>query len=116
MTLRNNLQNSLWSLRICSYIIWTNQSSYRFHGFDELSVQTVLRLAVIVFIDDILIYSTNEEEHASHLRVVLQTIKDSQLFTKFSKCEFWLQSIAFLGYIVFSEGIRVDSQKIEAVK
>ncbi|KAH0709559.1 hypothetical protein KY284_010986 [Solanum tuberosum] len=75
-----------------------------------------LDLFVIVFIDDILIYSWNEEEHASHLRVVLQTLKDRQLFTKFNKCEFWLQSVAFLGHIVSSEGIRVDSQKIEAVK
>ncbi|KAH0644810.1 hypothetical protein KY284_032694 [Solanum tuberosum] len=73
-----------------------------------------LVLFVIVFIDDILIYSRNEEEHANHLRVVLQTLKDRQLFAKFSKCEVWLQFIAFLGQIVSSEGIRVDSQKIEA--
>ncbi|KAH0655313.1 hypothetical protein KY285_030195 [Solanum tuberosum] len=75
-----------------------------------------LDLFVIVFIDDIIIYSRNEEEHVNHLRVVLQTLKDRQLFAKFSKCEFWLQSVAFLGHIVSSEGIRVDSQKIEAVK
>ena len=67
-----------------------------------------LDLFVIVFIDDILIYSRSEEEHASYLRVVLQTLKDRQLFAKFSKCEFWLQSIAFLGHIIYSEGIRVD--------
>ena len=72
-----------------------------------------LDLFVIIFIDDILIYSRSEEEHASHLRFVMQ--KDRQLFTMFSKCEFWLQSVAFLGHIVSSEGIRVDSQKIEAV-
>ena len=64
-----------------------------------------LDLFVIVFIDDILIYSRSEEEHASYLRVVLQTLKDRQLFAKFSKCEFWLQSVAFLGHIVFSEAI-----------
>ena len=75
-----------------------------------------LDLFVIVFIYDILIYSRSEEEHASHLRVVLQTLKDRQLFTKFSKCEFWLQSLAFLVHIVSSEGIRVDSRKIEAMK
>ncbi|WMV25807.1 hypothetical protein MTR67_019192 [Solanum verrucosum] len=75
-----------------------------------------LDLFVIVFIDDILIYSRNKEEHASHLRVVLQTLKDHQLFAKFNNCEFWLQSFAFLGHIVSSEGIRVNSQKIEAVK
>ena len=75
-----------------------------------------LDLFIIVFIDDILIYSRSEEEHASHLRVVLQTLKDRQLFVKFSKCEFWLQSVAFLGHIVSSEGIRVDLQKREALK
>ena len=70
-----------------------------------------LDLFVIVFIDDILIYSRSEEEHASHLRVVLQTLTDHQLFAKFSKCEFWLQSVAFLVHIISSEGIQVDSQK-----
>ncbi|KAH0654413.1 hypothetical protein KY289_032091 [Solanum tuberosum] len=75
-----------------------------------------LDLFVIVFIDDILIYYRNEEEHVNHLRVILQTLKDRQLFAKFSKCEFWLQSVAFLGHIVSSKGIRVDSQKIEVVK
>ena len=71
---------------------------------------------VIIFIDAILIYYRNEEEHASHLRIVLKTSKDRQLFTKFSKCEFWLQSVASLDHIVSSEGIRVDSEKMEAVK
>ncbi|XP_019250983.1 PREDICTED: uncharacterized protein LOC109229890 [Nicotiana attenuata] len=53
---------------------------------------------VIVFIDDILIYSRSQEEHEQHLRVVLQTLRDSQLYAKFSKCEFWLGSVAFLGH------------------
>ncbi|KAH0644931.1 hypothetical protein KY284_032815 [Solanum tuberosum] len=75
-----------------------------------------LDLFVIVFINDILIYSRNEEEHATHLSVVLQTLKDRQLFAKFSKCDFLLQFVAFLGHVVSSEGIQVDSQKIEAVK
>ena len=75
-----------------------------------------LDLFFIVFIDDILIYSKSDEEHASHLRVVLQTLKDHQLFAKFHKFELWLQSIAFLGHIVSTKGIRVNSQKIEAVK
>ncbi|XP_019259085.1 PREDICTED: uncharacterized protein LOC109237254 [Nicotiana attenuata] len=55
-----------------------------------------LDLFVIVFIDDILIYSRSQEEHEQHLRVVLQTLRDSQLYAKFSKCEFWLNSVAFL--------------------
>ena len=70
-----------------------------------------LDLFVVVFADDILIYSRSEEEHASHLRVILQTLNDRQLFSLFSKCEFWLQSVAFLGHIVSSEAIRVDSQQ-----
>ena len=61
-------------------------------------------LFIIFFIDDILIYSRSEEEHASHLRVVLQNLKDCHLFAKFSKCEFWLQSVAFLGDIVSTKG------------
>ena len=71
---------------------------------------------VIVFIDDILIYSRSREEHEQHLRVVLQTLRDSQLYAKFSKCDFWLSSVAFLGHVVSAEGIQVDPKKIEAVK
>ncbi|XP_060182450.1 uncharacterized protein LOC132612133 [Lycium barbarum] len=75
-----------------------------------------LDLFVIVFIDDILVYSRNEAEHAEHLRIVLQTLKERELFAKFSKCEFWLKSVTFLGHVISGEGVRVDSQKIDAVK
>ena len=75
-----------------------------------------LDLFVIVFIDDILVYSKSEEDHANHLRIIVQTIKDHKLYAKFSKCEFWLNAIAFLGHIVSSEGIRVDPQKVKAVR
>lgn len=70
---------------------------------------------IIMFIDDIMIYFRIKEEYADHLRVILQTLKDQQLYAKFSKCEFWLESVAFLGHIVSGEGIQVDSQMIEAV-
>ena len=71
---------------------------------------------VIVFIDDILIYSRSEGDHMKHLRIVLQVIKDYHLYAKFSKCEFWLRSINFLGHIVSSKGIEVDPKKTNAVK
>ncbi|CAH9105695.1 unnamed protein product [Cuscuta europaea] len=70
---------------------------------------------VILFIDDILIYSMNEEEHEKHLRVVFETLREKQLFAKFSKCEFWLGEIGFLGHVVSGSGISVDNSKIEAV-
>ena len=66
---------------------------------------------IIDFIDDILIYSMNEEDYASHLKIVLQTLKDRELYAKFSKCEFWLESVAFLGYIFLGDSIRVETQK-----
>ncbi|XP_019258898.1 PREDICTED: uncharacterized protein LOC109237094 [Nicotiana attenuata] len=79
-------------------------------------IKPYLDLFVIVFIDDILIYSRSETDHAEHLRIVLQTLQDHRLYAKFSKCEFWLKSVAFLGHVISGEGVKVDSQKIEAVK
>ena len=70
---------------------------------------------VIVFIDDILVYSKSEDEHAKHLRFVLQTLRDHLLYTKFSKYEFWLEQVSFLGHVVSKDGIQVDPKKIEAV-
>ncbi|WMV46238.1 hypothetical protein MTR67_039623 [Solanum verrucosum] len=70
----------------------------------------------IVFIDDILVYSKSEKEHADHLRIVLNVLAKQKLYAKFSKCEFWLTSVAFLGHVVSKEGIMVDPQKIEVVK
>ena len=67
---------------------------------------------VIVFIDDILVYSRSEEEHAMHLRYVLQTLREHQRYAKFSKCEFWLDQVAFLGHVVSKDGIQVDPNKI----
>ena len=70
---------------------------------------------VIVFIDDILVYSRSKADHARHLRLVLQTLREHQLYAKFSKCEFWLEEVAFLGHIVSKAGIQVDPKKIEAI-
>jgi hypothetical protein len=70
---------------------------------------------VVVFIDDILIYSKNKEEHAEHLRVVLTRLRDHQLYAKFSKCAFWLKEIQFLGHVLSSEGIAVDPSKVKDI-
>ena len=68
-----------------------------------------------MFIDDILVYSKNVDEHAMHLRIVLQTLKDKELYAKFSKCEFWLNEVVFLGHVISEAGIFVDPRKIEAI-
>ncbi|TYK25733.1 pol protein [Cucumis melo var. makuwa] len=70
---------------------------------------------VIVFIDDILIYSKTEAEHEEHLRIVLQTLWDNKLYAKFSKCEFWLKQVSFLSHVVSKAGVSMDPAKIEAV-
>ena len=70
---------------------------------------------MVVFIDDILVYSNDAQEHEHHLRIVLQTLRENQLFAKLSKCDFWLKEVSFLGHIVSAKGIRVDPEKIEEI-
>jgi len=70
---------------------------------------------VVVFIDDILIYSKTQEEHAEHLRLVLGVLRDKQLYAKLSKCEFWMDEVQFLGHVISAKGIAVDPGKVEAV-
>ncbi|KAJ9539062.1 LOW QUALITY PROTEIN: hypothetical protein OSB04_031795 [Centaurea solstitialis] len=77
--------------------------------------RSMLDRLVIVFIDDILIYSKTKENHMVHLTEVLETLRREQLYAKFSKCDFWLQEVQFIGHLVNREGIKVDPAKVEAV-
>ena len=77
--------------------------------------QPYLDQFVVVFVDDILIYSKFEEDHGGHLRVVLQTLKEHKLYAKFSKCEFWFTEVRFLGDVVLASGVSVDLETVEAV-
>jgi hypothetical protein len=70
---------------------------------------------VVVFIDDILVYSKTEEEHGEHLRLVLGTLREHQLYAKFSKCEFWLKEVGFLGHVISAGGVSVDPYKITSI-
>ncbi|KAI3686595.1 hypothetical protein L1987_80275 [Smallanthus sonchifolius] len=71
---------------------------------------------VIVFIDDILIYSKSQEEYEEHLRLILELLKQEQLYAKFSKCDFWIREVQFLGHVINEKGIHVDPAKVEAIK
>jgi hypothetical protein len=70
---------------------------------------------VVVFIDDKLVYSQNEETQEDHLKLVLQKLRDNQLYAKFSMCNFWLKEVAFLGHIITDAGIKVDLGKISEI-
>ncbi|XP_058725857.1 uncharacterized mitochondrial protein AtMg00860-like [Vicia villosa] len=77
--------------------------------------QPYLDQFVVIFIDDILIYSRTIEEHMEHLRIVLSVLREKRLFAKFSKCEFWMSEVKFLGHVISGGGVAVDPSKVEAV-
>ena len=74
-----------------------------------------LDVCIVVFIDDILVYSKNKEEHAKHLRIVLDRLREHQLYAKLSKCQFWLKEVSFLGHILSERGVAVDPSKVQEV-
>jgi hypothetical protein len=71
--------------------------------------------SMVVFIDDILVYFENKEDHAEHLRIVLTRLREHKLYAKFSKCEFWLRKVPFLGHVLSENGIFVDPTKVQEV-
>ena len=87
-----------------------------FMGLMNEVFQQYLDRFVIVFIDDILVYSKSKEKHGRHLTLVLRKLREHRLYAKFSKCQFWLKEVAFLGHVISAQGIQVDSQKIAAVE
>ena len=88
----------------------TNAPAYFMSMMNKVFMQFLDKF-VVVFIDNILVYSKNEVEHNEHLRLVLEKLMEHQLYAKFSKCEFWLKEVGFLGHVISGEGIAVDPTK-----
>ena len=91
----------------------TNAVAYFMNMMNKVFMEELDKF-VVVFIDNILIYSRSAEEHEQHLRVILNKLRAHELYAKFSKCEFWLQEVAFLGHIITTEGVKVDPKKVKA--
>ena len=87
-----------------------------FMGLINKVFQHYLDRFVIVFIDDILVYSRTKEEHVRYLSLVLKKLREHRLYAKFSKCQFWLNEVAFLGHVISTQGIQVDPQKVADVE
>jgi hypothetical protein len=92
----------------------TNAPAYFMYLMNKLFMEYLDKF-VVVFIDDILIFSKTKEEHEEHLRLVLEKLRSHQLYAKFSKCDFWLTEVAFLGHIISAGGVSVDPNKVRDV-
>jgi hypothetical protein len=92
----------------------TNALAYFMYLMNKVFMEYLDKF-MVVFIDDILIFSKNEEEHSEHLRLVLQKLRENQLYAKLNKCEFWLKEVSFLGHNISKAGISVDPSKVKDV-
>jgi hypothetical protein len=92
----------------------TNAPAYFMYLMNKVFMEYLDKF-VIVFIDHILIFSKTEEEHGTHLRLLLEKLRAHQLYAKFSKCKFWLSEVAFLGHVISTRGVSVDSSKVRDV-
>jgi hypothetical protein len=92
----------------------TNAPAYFMYLMNKVFVEYLDKF-IVVFIDNILIFSKNDEERDEHLRLVLQKLRENQLYAKLRKCEFWLKEVSFLGHIISEGGIYVDPSKVESV-
>jgi len=116
----NDVQKTAFRSRYghCEYVVMpfgvTNAPTI-FMDYMNRIFRSCLDKFVVVFIDDILIYSKNREEHAKHLRTVLEILRERQLYGKLSKCEVWLEEVQFLGHVISAKGISVNPAKVEAM-
>jgi hypothetical protein len=92
----------------------TNAPTYLMYLMNKVFME-YLHKFIMVFIDDILVYSRSEEEHKEHLRLALQKLREHRLYAKLSKCEFWMKQVAFLGHVISKGGISVDPIKVQDV-
>ncbi|KAL0288802.1 UNVERIFIED_CONTAM: Retrovirus-related Pol polyprotein from transposon.6 [Sesamum angustifolium] len=129
-----DLRSGYWQLRIAEKDILKTAFRTRYGHYEFLvmpfrltnapatfmalmnrTFQEYLDQFVIVFIDDILVYSKNREEHEQHLRIVLQILKEKELYAKLSKCEFWVNQVVFLGHVISGDGVMPDPSKVKAI-
>jgi hypothetical protein len=96
------------------YFGLTNAPAYFMNLMNKVFMEFLDKF-IVVFIDDILVYSKSEKEHATHLKLVLETLREHQLYAKFSNCEFWLKEVGFLGHVLYAGGVSVDPKKIKSV-
>ena len=101
------------STRLCHFAL-ANAPAYFMSMMNKVFMEFLDKF-VVVFIDDILVYSNNEEEYKEHLHLVLEKLREHQLYAKFSKCEIWLKEVGFLGHVISGEGIAVDPTKVQSV-
>jgi hypothetical protein len=92
----------------------TNALAYFMYLMNKVFMEYLDKF-VVVFIDDILVYSRSEEEHGEHLRLALQKLRENRLYAKLSKCEFWMKQVAFLRHVISKGGISVDPSKVQDV-
>jgi hypothetical protein len=104
---------SLYEYTVMSFGL-TNGPAYFMYLMNKVFME-YLDMFVVVFINDILIFSKNEEEHDKHLHLVLQKLRENQLYAKLNKCEVWLKEVSFLGHIISDGGISIDPSKVKDV-
>jgi hypothetical protein len=107
------LRYCLYEFTVMSFGL-TNAPAYFMYMMNKVFMEYLDKF-IVVFIDDILVYSRNEEEHEGHLRLILQKLQNHKLYAKLSNCEFWLKQVAFLGHIISKGGISVDPSKVQDV-